>query len=116
MNEKTYDIDKEDTESSIRIKSEKIFELIRNSEIGFNQAFCGPFGVRKSKNKLYSFGKKKIVNFLLQVYYADYTASGRPISFIEKFIEENVLVSYANTHSSGMFNGNQTSKFRNEAR
>ena len=63
MNEKTDGTDNEDTENSIRIKSEKIFELIRNSEIGFNQAFCGPFGYRKSKNKLYSFGKKFFCNF-----------------------------------------------------
>ncbi len=70
----------------------------------------------KVRINCFLFGKKNFVIFLLQVYYADYTASGRPISFIEKFIEENVLVSYANTHSSGMFNGTQTSKFRNEAR
>ncbi len=50
MNEKKHDIDNEDTENSIRIKSEKIFELIRNSEIGFDQTFCGPFGFRKGKD------------------------------------------------------------------
>jgi selenocysteine lyase/cysteine desulfurase len=48
--------------------------------------------------------------------YADYTASGRGLSFIENFIEENVLDNYANTHSKGTINGNQTTKFRNEAR
>jgi hypothetical protein len=48
--------------------------------------------------------------------YADYTASGRGLSFIEKFIEENVLDTYANTHSKGTINGIQTTKFRNEAR
>ena len=48
-------IDKDKTENEIRIKNENIFELIRKSEIGLNQAFCGPFGFRKSKNKSYPF-------------------------------------------------------------
>lgn len=56
-----------------------------------------------------SFGRKPLV-------YADYTASGRPLKFIEEYIEENVLPFYANTHSESSFTGSQSTRLREQAR
>ena len=55
------------------------------------------------------FGTKPLV-------YADYTASGRALTFIEDFISNRVLPFYANTHTDTSFTGAQTTKFREEAR
>lgn len=55
------------------------------------------------------FGRKPLV-------YADYTASGRALTFIENFISTKVLPFYANTHTETSFSGAQTTKFREEAR
>ncbi len=57
----------------------------------------GPFGTRR-------------------VTYADYTASGRSLSFIEDYIRDVVLPLYANTHTESSGTGLQTSRFREEAR
>lgn len=48
--------------------------------------------------------------------YADYTASGRSLSFIEDYLREQVLPWYANTHSESSFTGAQTTALREEAR
>jgi selenocysteine lyase/cysteine desulfurase len=50
------------------------------------------------------------------IIYADYTASGRALSFIEDYIHDIVLPSYANTHTSTSWVGRQTSFLRTEAR
>ncbi len=55
------------------------------------------------------FGLKPLV-------YADYTASGRSLAFVEKIIEKKVLPLYANTHSESSITGKQTSRFREQAR
>lgn len=55
------------------------------------------------------FGKRPLI-------YADYTASGRGLSFIEDFITQHVLPWYANTHTETSFTGAQTTQLREEAR
>ena len=74
-----------------------LIELIRSSVIGDDEAVAGPFGVRR-------------------VTYADYTASGRSLSFIEDYIRAAVLPLYANTHTESSGTGLQTTRFREEAR
>ncbi len=55
------------------------------------------------------FGEKPLV-------YADYTASGRSLSFIEECIGKEVLPYYANTHTEANFSGAKTTALREEAR
>jgi selenocysteine lyase/cysteine desulfurase len=77
--------------------SERLLETIRSSIIGDDQALEGPFGSRR-------------------VTYADYTASGRSLAFIEDFIRAHVMPLYANTHTETSGTGRQTTRFREEAR
>ena len=74
-----------------------LIERIRASVIGEDEAVAGPYGIRR-------------------VTYADYTASGRSLSFLEDYIREAVLPLYANTHTESSGTGLQTSRFREEAR
>ncbi|HEY5627891.1 MAG TPA: aminotransferase class V-fold PLP-dependent enzyme, partial [Candidatus Limnocylindrales bacterium] len=74
-----------------------LVDLVRASVVGDDEAVAGPFGVRR-------------------VTYADYTASGRSLSFIEDYIRDAVLPLYANTHTESSGTGLQTSRFREEAR
>jgi selenocysteine lyase/cysteine desulfurase len=78
-----------------RIK--RLIESIRNGIIGDDRAIEGPFGVRR-------------------VTYADYTASGRSLDFIEDFIRDEVMPLYANTHTETSTTGLQTTRFREDAR
>ncbi len=55
------------------------------------------------------FGQKPLV-------YADYTASGRGLTFIEAFIQHRVLPGYANTHTETSFTGRQSTALREQAR
>jgi len=77
--------------------ADELIDKIRLSVIGANVAVDGPFGLRR-------------------VTYADYTASGRSLSFIEDYIRRAVLPLYANTHTETSGTGFQTTKFREEAR
>ncbi len=74
-----------------------LIETIRRAIIGSEDAVPGPFGPRR-------------------VTYADYTASGRSLSFIEDYIRDVVLPLYANTHTESSGTGLQTTRFREEAR
>jgi selenocysteine lyase/cysteine desulfurase len=74
-----------------------LIETIRSSVIGSEYAVPGPFGPRR-------------------VTYADYTASGRSLTFIEDYIRDIVLPLYANTHTESSGTGLQTTRFREDAR
>jgi selenocysteine lyase/cysteine desulfurase len=79
------------------MNSDQLIETIRTSVIGRDEVVDGPFGPRK-------------------VTYADYTASGRSLSFIEDYIRDAVMPLYANTHTESSGTGLQTTRFREEAR
>lgn len=48
--------------------------------------------------------------------YADYTASGRCLDFVEDFMAQHVMPTYANTHTEASATGLQTTRFVEEAR
>ena len=62
------------------VPEQGLLAKIRASVIGDDTVLDGPFGPRR-------------------LVYADYTASGRALGFIEDVIRENVLPLYANTHT-----------------
>lgn len=76
---------------------ERLIDTIRASIIGDDRVLDGPYGPRR-------------------LTYADYTASGRSLTFLEKYIQQEVLPLYANTHTETSGTGLQTTRHREEAR
>jgi selenocysteine lyase/cysteine desulfurase len=74
-----------------------LLERVRRGVVGEGELMDGPFGPRR-------------------VTYADYTASGRSLDFIEDFIRDAVLPRYANTHTESSGTGLQTGRLREDAR
>lgn len=75
----------------------QLIDKIYHAQYNQNHKIPGPFGER-------------------YLTYADYIASGQPLKFIEEYILNVVLPTYANTHTEASFTGLQTSKYREEAR
>ncbi|KAG5449620.1 tRNA-cytidine(32) 2-sulfurtransferase [Clonorchis sinensis] len=74
-----------------------LMNYINDNIVGKDLIFRGPFGDRKTV-------------------YCDWTASGRALAFIEKFISMEVLPTYGNTHTTTSVTSLQTTMFRHEAR
>ncbi|KAJ0097211.1 hypothetical protein Patl1_27882 [Pistacia atlantica] len=76
--------------------SEKKLSWLRSQIIGGDVEFDSPFGKRR-------------------LTYADHTASGRCLHYIEDHIIDNVLPFYGNTHTGDSFVGDRTTKMLHEA-
>jgi len=74
-----------------------LVDRIRGSVIGDDAVLEGPFGPRR-------------------MVYADATASGRSLAFIEDFIRDQVLPLYGNTHTEASATGRRMTALREEAR
>ncbi|PIE06982.1 MAG: aminotransferase [Rhodobacterales bacterium] len=72
-------------------------ESLRAGVIGEGIAIDGPFGPRR-------------------LVYADYTASGRALEQVERFMQSEILPFYANSHTEDSFCGRKTTRIREAAR
>ena len=86
-----------DQKTNTSLDKDALFARIRDGIIGKDTQIQTPFGTRT-------------------LTYADYTASGRSLDFIEDAIRQHVLPLYANTHTEANATGQQTTAFREQAR
>eukprot|EP00051_Salpingoeca_urceolata_P006238 m.82757 g.82757 ORF g.82757 m.82757 type:complete len:1210 (+) comp14741_c0_seq3:185-3814(+) len=92
------DHDSGSLDSPTRVGStEQLCSFIKANDFGQDTVLQGPFGPTP-------------------VVYADSTASGRSLHCIEQYIQEQVLPTYSNTHSSASRCGLETTFFVREAR
>ena len=78
-------------------KKSELVKFVRESVIGADTQLDGPFGATR-------------------LIYADYTASGRCLDFIEEYLAKQVMPFYANTHTMMSGTGRQTTALREQAR
>eukprot|EP01084_Bolivina_argentea_P169113 293188_1 len=78
-------------------KQMKVVQFFHDNYYGQNEIFESAFGARP-------------------VIYCDWTASGKPLECVERYLESEMYTLYANTHTTTSITGIQTSKFRSEAR
>jgi selenocysteine lyase/cysteine desulfurase len=79
------------------VRADALIAAIGAAVIGDDRVLVGPYGARR-------------------ITYADYTASGRSLGFIEDFIRAKVLPLYANTHTESSATGLATTWLREDAR
>ena len=80
-----------------RLTADALVERVRRGVVGDGRLLPGPFGPRR-------------------VTYADWTASGRALDFVEDAIRDQVLPLYANTHTDSSGTGRHTTRLREQAR
>ena len=93
---KVSDVSAKSTEEKFE-NTEEFLKFVSNDVIGNDYEFDSPFGKRK-------------------VTYCDYIASGKALKSIESYINDNILPSYGNTHTTTTVTSLQSSMFLQEAR
>lgn len=84
-------------DAAVASRNDRLLTRIRDGIIGEGEVLDCPYGRRR-------------------ITYADYTASGRSLDFVEDAIREWVLPRYANTHTESSGTGLATGRLREDAR